>query len=218
MSISGSKLTVSRVLLVCGILAPLLYVGTDIVAAMLYKGYSYADQAVSELSAIGAPTQPLWTAMTFLFNPLLIAFGVGVWSVAGRRRSLRITGILLAVWGVIGFVWLLFPMNMRGAIGSASDTGHLILSGVTVLLILLFVGIGSGARGKWFRLYSILTMLAVLVFGALVGVQAPRVAAQLPTPWMGVMERVCVFSPMLWVLVLAGGLLREGNQETRRLN
>jgi hypothetical protein len=215
MGIADRTWTVRKVLLVCGILAPLLYVATDIIAAMLYVGYSYTDQAVSELSAIGAPTQPLWIAMTFLFNPLLIAFGIGIWRVAGRKRSLSITGILLAIWGVVGFVWLFFPMNMRGAIGSASDTGHLILSGVTVLLIMLFLGFGSGARGKWFRLYSMLTMLAVLVFGALVGLQAPRVAAQLPTPWMGVMERVCVYSPMIWVMVLAVCLLREVNQETR---
>jgi hypothetical protein len=205
---------VLKVLLICGILSSLLYVGTDIFAAMQYKGYSYLDQAISELSAIGAPTRPLWVAMLFLYNPLLIAFGIGVWKVVGRKRSLRFTGILLAVWGGLGFVWLFFPMHMRGAIGSATDTMHLILSGVTVLLIVLFIGFGSGARGKWFRLYSILTILAILVFGALVGMQAPRVAAQLPTPWMGVMERVSVFSPMLWVLVLAITLLRMENSQS----
>lgn len=200
---------VRKLLLVCGILSSLVYVATDLLLSWLYDGYSYTDQAISELSAIGAPTQPLWVAMLFLYNPLLIAFGIGIWKVAGRKRSLRFTGILLAAWGVLGFVWLFFPMHMRGAIGSATDTMHLILAGVTVLLIILFIGFGSGARGKWFRLYSILTILAILVFGALVGMQAPRVAAPLPTPWMGVMERVSVYSPMLWVLVLAVALLRS---------
>ena len=197
-----------KVLLICGILSSLLYVGADILLAMRWEGYSYSSQAISELSAIGAPTRPLWVAMTFLFNPLLIAFGIGVWGSAGEKRSLRITGVLLVLWGVLGFVWLFFPMHMRGAIGSTTDTGHLVLSGVTVLLMTVFIGFGSGARGKWFRLYSILTILVMLVFGALVGMQAPRVAAQLPTPWMGVMERVSVFSPMLWVLVFAIVLLR----------
>lgn len=198
-----------KVLLICGIIAPLLYVGTDLLAAMLYESYSYTSQAISELSAIGAPTKPLWIAMTFLFNPLLIAFGIGVWLSSNGKRSLRITGILLTIWGVLGFVWLFFPMHMRGAIGSATDTGHLVMSGVTVLLMTVFIGFGSGAREKGFRLYSFLTIAAMLVFGALVGMQAPRVAAQLPTPWMGVMERVSVFSPMLWVLVLAVVLLRN---------
>ena len=213
--------TVTKILLFCGILASLLYVGTDIFAAMQYKGYSYLDQSISELSAIGAPTRPLWIAMLFLLNPLLIAFGIGVWR-ASRKRFLRFTGILLAMWGVLGFVWMFFPMHLRGAIGSATDTMHLILAGVTVILLTLFIGFGSGARGKWFRIYSILTILALLVFGALVASQAPRVQAQLPTPWMGVMERVSVFSPMLWVLVLAVVLLRAqarslGNTKKSRL-
>ena len=205
-----------KVLLICGILSSLLYVATDVLLSRLYKGYSYINQAISELSAIGAPTRPLWNDMTFLFNPLLIAFGIGVWRSAGEKRSLHITGILLTIWGITGFVWLFFPMHMRGAIGSTTtDTGHLVLSGITVLLMTVFIGFGSGARGKWFRLYSILTILAMLVFGALVGMQAPLVAAQLPTPWMGVIERVSVYSPILWVLVLAIILLRtKGKQDT----
>jgi hypothetical protein len=208
MSISGKTWMVTKILLLCGILSSLLYVATDIFAAMSWEGYSYTSQSISELSAIGAPTRPLWIAMLFLYNPLLIAFGIGVWLSAGRKRGLRITGILLAVWGIIGFVWMFFPMHLRGAIGSATDTMHLILAGVTVLLLALFIWFGSGARGKCFRLYSILTILALLVFGALVGQQAPLVAAQLPTPWIGVMERVSVYSPELWVLVFGVVLLR----------
>jgi hypothetical protein len=200
-------------LLVCGIVSTLLYIGTDILLAMISPGYSYAGQAISELSAIGAPTRPLWIAMTFLYVPLLVAFGAGVLRSAGEKRSLRITGILIIVWGVVGLLWLPFPMHMRGAEFSTTDTMHLVMSGVTVILITLFISFGSGARGKWFRLYSILTILALLGFGALVGMQAPRVAAGLPTPWMGVMERVSVYSPMLWVIVLAVVLLRA--PETR---
>lgn len=216
-SITLKREKIVKVLLICGILSPLLYIATDLLLSMLYEGYSYSSQAISELSAIGAPTRSLWVAMTFLFNPLLIAFGMGVWRVAGDKHSLRIAGILLSTWGALGFVWLLFPMHMRGAIGSTTDTGHLVLSGLTVFLITIFIGFGSGARGKWFRFFSILTILVMLVFGALVGTQAPRVAAQLPTPWMGIVERISVFSPMLWVLVLAIALLRP-KKEPRLLS
>lgn len=98
-------------------------------------------------------------------------------------------------------------MHLRGAIGSATDTIHLILAGVTVLLITLLIGFGSGVRGWWFRIYSIFTIAATLFFGVLVSQQVPRVGAQLPTPWLGVMERVSVYSPELWVLALAVVLL-----------
>jgi hypothetical protein len=46
-----------KILLVCGILAALLYVGSDILAAMRWEGYSYTAQTVSELRAVGAPTR-----------------------------------------------------------------------------------------------------------------------------------------------------------------
>jgi len=34
------------------------------------------------------------------------------------------------------------------------------------------------------------------------------VEAQLPTPWLGIIERISVYSPMLWILVLAILLLQ----------
>jgi Protein of unknown function (DUF998) len=172
---------IERFLLICGILSALLYVSTDIILAMRWEGYSYINQSISELSAIGAPTRPLWITMTFLFNPLLIAFGIGVWKVADQKRTLQLTGILLSIWGLLGFVWLLFPMHLRGAIGSATDTMHLVMAGVTVLLMTLFIGVGSGARGKWFRLYSILSLSARIpsvLFGFFTSIN--QVACHLP--------------------------------------
>ena len=86
---------------------------------------------------------------------------------------------------------------------------------VLVLLILLFIGFGATAEGKWFQLYSIGTILTLLVFGALAGIQGPRIAANLPTPWLGITERINVYSAMLWVLVLAVVLLRERKSEAQ---
>jgi hypothetical protein len=64
-------------LLSCGILASLLYVSTDILAALLYQDYSYADQTVSELFAIDAPTRPFIVLRGLAYSILLIAFGLG---------------------------------------------------------------------------------------------------------------------------------------------
>lgn len=197
-----------KILLICGILAPMLYIGFDALTALLYEGYSYTDQAISELSAIGAPTAGLWTILVFIFNPLIILFGMGVWLSAGNKRLIRITGILLISWGFLGFVWLLFPMNMRGNTGSISDMGHLVLAAIVPLLVIAFVGFGSGAGRKGFRTYSFLTIILTLVSGVLVWTYVPNVAAQLPTPGMGLIERIAVFSPMIWIMVLAVVLLR----------
>ena len=67
----------------------------------------------------------------------------------------------------------------------------------------LLIAFGSGTRGKGFRIYSIFTIAAMLVCGAIVSKQVSAIAAGRPTPWMGFVERVSVYSPLLWVGVLA---------------
>ncbi|MGZ3488897.1 MAG: hypothetical protein ACXVBY_18775 [Isosphaeraceae bacterium] len=89
-----------------------------------------------------------------------------------------------------------------------TDTLHIIGATVDVLFILLIIGFGATAFGKRFRLYSIGTILVLVVFGALAGLDGPRVAGNLPTPWAGVTERINICGFLLWVVVLAIALLR----------
>jgi hypothetical membrane protein len=197
-----------QVLLVCGIVSSLLYVATTILGSMRWEGYSSTSQAISELSAIGAPSRPLVVPLFLTYSVLVIAFGVGVWGSAGRKRALRVTAGLLVGYGVLCLAGPFAPMHLRGAEATLTDTMHIILTIVTVLFILLTIGFGATAFGKRFRLYSIATILILLVFGALAGLDGPRLAAQLPTPWLGVTERINVFGYLLWVVVLAMTLLR----------
>jgi CubicO group peptidase (beta-lactamase class C family) len=199
---------VRKVLLICGVLSSALYVAADILVAMRYEGYRYADQTISELSAIGAPTRPLWVLLGLTYTLLVTAFGSGVWRSARRNRALRIVGGLLIVYGVIGLAWPYAPMHVRGTEFTLTDTMHIVLSMVTVLLMLLAIGFGAAAFGKRFRLYSIATIVILVAFGALTGVDAPRIAADQPTPWIGVWERINLGVFLLWVVVLATKLLR----------
>ncbi len=68
-----------KALLVCGILSSLLYVAMNVFIPMQWEGYSSASQTVSELSAIGAPTRPLWVPLGTVYTLLVAAFGWGVW-------------------------------------------------------------------------------------------------------------------------------------------
>ena len=154
--------------------------------------------------------------MSYVWSPIVIAFGIGVFLLAGQRRALRITGILLAAWAVVGFVWLLFPMHLRGTETLAADVMHIVFAAVQIVLMVLFIAFGAVALRWGFRLYSIVTIVALLVFGALVSTQVPAIAAGQPTPWIGATERVSVYAPMLWVLVFAIFLLiGQGNWHQR---
>jgi hypothetical protein len=200
-----------QALLACGVLAALLYVGTDILAALRYEGYSYTAQTVSETFAIGAPTRPLIILRGLAFSLLVIAFGLGVWGSVRGKGALRITGGLLVGIGVVDMAGPFAPMHQRAVLaaggGTLTDTMHIILASVDVLFILFIIGFGAAAFGKQFRLYSIGTILAVITFGALAGLDGPRVSANLPTPWVGVTERIGIFGYMLWMVVLAITLL-----------
>jgi hypothetical protein len=202
-----------KVLLICGILSSLLYISTDILGAMQYEGYSYTSQTFSELAAIGAPSRPLVVALGIAYSILVIAFGVGVWRSAGPKRALRVVGGLLVGYGVACLTAPFTPMHQREVLAAGgitlTDTLHKTMTGVDALFILLIIGFGATAFGKRFRLYSIGTILVLLVFGALGAMDAPRIEANLPTPWAGVTERISIFISLLWMLVLAIVLLRE---------
>jgi Protein of unknown function (DUF998) len=195
-------------LLVCGIVSSLLYVAMNVFVAMQWEGYSSASQTVSELSAIGAPTRRQWVALGIAYTLLVIAFGLGVWGSARRNRPLRVVGGLMVSYGVISLAWPFAPMHLRGERLSLTDTMHIVLAIVTVLLMLLAIGFGTAAFGTRFRLYSIATLMILLAFGALTFRDGPRIAANLPTPWVGVWERINIGVFLLWVVVLATTLLR----------
>jgi multimeric flavodoxin WrbA len=201
----ASSKTIVAVLLACGVLSSLLYVATDVVASLRWVGYSYVDQAVSELNAIGSPTRPLTLALFSVYNLLVIAFAGGVWASAGKKRSVRVAAVMLVVYAVVGAVTNVFsPMHVRGSATAGTDIGHIILTAVEVFSIVLFMAFGSGARAKGFRLYSVATILILIVAGAVVGAQAPHMtAAAASTPWAGILERVNIYGTLMWVLVFA---------------
>lgn len=197
-----------KVLLVCGILSSLLYVAMNVFVSMQWEDYSSASQTVSELSAIDAPTRPLWVSLGIAYTLLVTAFGWGVRDSAPRKRALRVVGSLMVTYGIIGLVWPLAPMHLRGAALTLTDTLHVVLAVVTVLLMLLAIAFGAAAFKNRFRLYSIATLTILFAFGALTFQDGPRIAANLPTPWVGVWERINIGVFLLWVVVLAVALLR----------
>ncbi len=200
---------VRKGLLLCGVFASLVYVGADLLAAAQWAAYSYTSQMVSELMAIDAPTRPLLVAAFTAHNLLAIAFGCGIWLTAGRARALRITAALVIAYGVVGEVALLYcPMHLREAAKTATDTRHIIATAIIVILTLLYIGFAAVTRGKRFRLYSIATIVILVIFGVLAGTQGPRVDANLPTPGFGLMERVNIYASLVWLAVLAVALLR----------
>jgi hypothetical protein len=205
---------VRKILLGCGIVSSVLYVVTDVLGTLRYPGYSYANQTFSELTAQGSPVRPLMVALNGIsYGVLVAAFAVGVWTSATPKRAARITGAMLlgyAAFGMAGGVF--FPMRPREALaageGTLRNAMHIPATAVMSLFIVLAMGFGATLLGKRFRYYSYATIAILLVLGALAGLQGGQMEANQPTPWMGVEERINIYATMLWVALLAIGLLR----------
>ena len=210
---------VRKILLGCGIASSVLYVASDILISWWDPNYSYRDQSFSELLAPGSPTRPLVLVLNAIpYGVLVTAFGVGVWASASRRRAGRITGALLVGYAVIGAVTGVFLSAATREVLEAGEetwrnTMHLPGTAVSVLCILLGMGFGSTLLGRRFRYFSYASILTILVFGVLAGLQVERVEASEPTPWLGIVERGNVYAIMLWVAVLAIGLLGAQKSE-----
>jgi len=191
------------------------------IEAIRFEGYSRISQVPSELTAIGAPTRSLWMLLGAVYTVLVTAFGWGVWQSAGRSRARRIIGGLLLAYGSLGLLWPFAAMHQRDVLaaggGTMSDTMHLALGGVTVFLMFLAIAVGATAFGKRFRLYSVSSIVILLAFGALTFWEAPRLQTNLPTPWIGLCERINISVFLLWVVVLATALLRRVRRHGRRL-
>jgi hypothetical protein len=198
-----------QILLPAGVLSSVVYVTADILCGLRYPGYSFTNQVISELSAIGAPTTALWVTLLQLFAVLFAAFTVGVVLEARRNRRLRLTGWLLVVFVLSGPLWSFVPMHQRGDVFTWTDVGHIGLGGVMVLLITTVIAVGAGALGRRFRVFSQVLVVVAFISGAGTFAYVPRMINQLPTPWVGTVERIHLYAFFLWVAVLAVALIRR---------
>lgn len=202
-----------KLLLLCGVLTALLYVGMNAFVPLLWPGFSSFSQTISELSAIDAPTRTLWVVLGTVYAVSLMAFGYGVWLCGRRSRPLRIAGVLIIADGVFCLFWP--PMHQRAVLAAGgatvTDTLHIAWTMVSGVLMMVSIGFAAAAFGRRFRAFAVATIVLLVAFGAVTGTFAASVQANLPTPWLGVWERIDAGLLMLWLIVLAVALLRRGN-------
>jgi hypothetical protein len=197
-----------KVLLACGPLSALVYIGWHELAALRWEGYSRISNAISELHFTGTPSKSLldpWQG--WVDSGLLAAFGIGIWLSAQGSRSLRVIGALMILPVAMIPLWMIF--------GEASLAVHLALIGVGILSWLVAMGLGAAALGKWFRIYSLVSLAVVVAFFALGFSYVPEANAGQPTLFLGLDERIGFSAYFLWQSVLAVALWRRPTIEDR---
>ena len=201
-------------LLWAGIVAVVLYGFGDLVSGVMYDGYSFRDQAISELSAFGSPVRPLMVTVILLHDALLVAFGAGILS-AARRKPPRWLGGLVITTGVSGIpTHTVFAMSSRGMETGFNDTMHIAFTGLFTLLVVAAIILSAVTFAGWFRRFAIATLVMLTGFGA-ASAFAIRGIAENATPWAGGFERINAYAYFAWLVVLAVRLLREPLAESR---
>lgn len=207
-----------RRLLFCGIISSLWFIASDLIASNLWAEYSFTGQAFSELTAIEAPTRSFLVHVSGIpYNLLLIAFATGVWKISAyfrRKARLRIITVLILAHVVSGFCGgSLFPMHSRGEAEemTMTDTRHIIFTAIEVSSMLLVLFLSLPLFNKRFRNYTLFTIALLVLGGGIAALYAPAVAANMPTPGLGIIERLNIYGFMIWLIVFAWVLRAETN-------
>ena len=227
MSTANKHSYLTSSLLLCGPLSSITYiVWNDIFAVGLWGGrYSRTQQAISELSSVGAPSRDILVPwFTITYSTLVLAFGLGLRRAAdtiaettAQLRALLVTSNLIVVYALMGPLWLPFPMTRREdiiialqndtiqksfAMMTIEDFYHLVLSGVSVTI---WVGVVLFTRKVFsgpFEAYSLATVGLIMASGMITGYQGSLLAEGKPTPILGLAERVMFASFFLWMCVI----------------
>jgi len=210
------KIYAVNYLLICGIASVVLYIIANIMGAYVWTEYSSLSQSVSELIAVNAPSASIVIPMFLLYSLFVFAFGAGILMLAKENKPLKYVAVFLMAKELLGVIATLFaPMHLRGTITNTSDTWHLILTAIGVLMCMFPAIIMSAkAFGGWFRTFSIVTILIFLICGTLAGMDGAKIAENRPTPYVGVWERINIFSYFLWVIALSIKLIQMNKKST----
>ena len=198
-----------KVLLYFGIIAPVISLGTDLLAGNLLKGYSFSAQSISELSAEGSQTRTFVAALTLIASVFLIAFGIGIWWTANQVLLPRIVGgfvIVNAITGVV--VTLFFPTRFgeRPLFGSVG----VILMFISVVSFVLAMVFGIFAFNGWLRILSIMIPMSYFIL-AVLRFKTAALAAE-AVSLIGAQERTMSYSFLFWIIALAIYLLQLLNK------
>jgi hypothetical membrane protein len=164
-----------------GIFGPIVFLLNDIIGSIITQGYSPIINAVSELTQAGSENIYLLSSLFLISAIMLIVFGIGIVAQYkyGHSKLLFLGGIFIIILGVFSALsGTIFPMDPFNGEATFAGTMHIILTGLNIILIILFIpliGIGlyKEKQCKSFRLYSIITVLIMVILGGLTTVPPP---------------------------------------------
>lgn len=203
------KITLIQWLGLLGVISLLSYTAAVLFSPIAYPGYNWMGQAVSDLSAVNAPSKMLWNQLASLYGVCgMVSVMMVCVFIQGRLNKLLRVGIyLFAVMNWVSSVgYTMFPVTDSGNAGTFQDVMHIYV--VTILVVLLSVAalvviIIGGCREKKYKSLAVWASAALLLMLAgAIGINV------VPLEYFGIPERFSVFAATGFNAVLGVYLFR----------
>lgn len=194
-----------KLLLLCGVISPLIYIGMTILGGALWPGYNHIKDTVSELMSPGAPNKTIMDTFMVLSSVFTTLFGIGVLHFiknSGHSTRLGTSGaVLLIILGLLQIIVVLFfpqdPMGEKLTFPGKMHIGLVGLEAVMSILIPLLLGLWLRKSGlmPFYGTYSIITVILTIAMGAAIMPLGESV--------LGLTERLTILFYQLWMIVMS---------------
>ena len=177
-----------------GIVSFLSYTAAVVLSPLAYPGYNWMAQAVSDLSAVNAPSLALWNQLSAFYNTCeVVCVTLVCIGLQGQKTKLLRTGVsLFAIMEWVSAIgYRMFPLSESGYAGAFQDVMHMVVTAAVVVLSIasLSIIIAAGAKDRSCRSYGICAAVALGMM--LVGALGMKIV---PAAYFGVVERFSVFA------------------------
>ena len=190
-------------LVLMGVVGAIFYFLHVILGEINYPGYNPLAQAVSDLTAVTAPSMEIASAYSTVYALFtVVACTLLCVFYEGRVNKVFRLGIYLFAimeWtSAIGYT--LFSLSGSGYAGTFQDIMHMVVTAFVVLLsitsmILITVGCIRSKEHKRFGIFTI-TVLGIMALGSIA-------TGVVPLGYFGVAERLSVYSVVVYGAVLS---------------
>ena len=191
---------------ICGIISLLSYTAMVVFSPLAYPGYDWLSMAVSDLSAVGAPSAELAGQLNALYGPCGL---VSIMAVCVASQNLKTKVLRLGIYFFAAMEWIsdvgykLFPWVADADSSHPQNVMHLIVTALVVifsLAALILSIIGAKKEGMKSLFISACVCLAAMLLG-------PVGTGIMPKAVFGLFERFSTFSAVTFNAVLGTFLL-----------
>ena len=191
---------------ICGIISLLSYTAMVVFSPLAYPGYDWLSMAVSDLSAVGAPSAELAGQLNALYGPCGL---VSIMAVCVASQNLKTKVLRLGIYFFAAMEWIsdvgykLFPWMADADSSHPQNVMHLIVTALVVifsLTALILSIIGAKKEGMKSLFIWACVCLAAMLLG-------PIGTGIMPKAVFGLFERFSTFSAVTFNAVLGTFLL-----------